>query len=117
MADRPPLVRFVFPCATWAKQRPYFVLALCVVLLLSAITVVAFVIFASTPNVAYVISSSEGWSNEDWDGALAKCASEGYTLASLYSADDARLLKAAALSANQNVWVGATDLNEEGVWL
>ena len=94
-------VRLVYPCA----RRPRLALAFCVVVLAVCVVLAAMYIFSSNPAVAYVISTDRGWPNEDWDGARRRCAAEGLMLASLYSAGDARLLKAAALSADQNVWI------------
>ena len=48
--------------------------------------------------VSYIISTDRNWPNENWQGSRDKCTSEGYSFASLYSAADARLLKAAAQS-------------------
>ena len=109
-------LRLVFPCAQRPKLRLAFCLLVLIVLAIS-ITLAAIHIFTSTPAVAYVISTDRNWPNENWDGALQKCADEGFMLASLYSASDAALLKAAALSSDQNVWIGANDRDVEGHWV
>ena len=91
--------RLVFPYA----RRPRLALAFSLVVLAVCIVLAAIYISSSNPAVAYVISTDRSWPNENWHGAFQRCAAEGFMLASLYSAGDARLLKAAALSADQNV--------------
>ena len=67
--------------------------------------------------MTYTISSDRQWSARDWHEAASKCEQEGMVLASLYSADDFEVLRAAAVNANQNVWIGANDIAVEGVWV
>ena len=90
--------------------------ALCFVLALCVVFIVAYSIATATA-VSYIISTDRGWQNRNWEGARAKCAAEGFILASLYSAEDSRLLKAAAISSDENVWIGANDRSNEGVWV
>lgn len=107
-------VKFVFPCA----RRPRLaLLALCLVVLAVCVVLATVYVLSSNPAVAYIISTDQNWADENWEGALASCAAAGFMLASLYSAGDAGLLKAAALSADQNVWIGANDREVEGRWL
>ena len=91
---------------THVRRRHVVLAALCFVLALCVVFIVAYSIATATA-VSYIISTDRGWQNRNWEGARAKCAAEGFILASLYSAEDSRLLKAAAISSDENL-LGAT---------